>query len=84
MHFGMGRTKRMKSLLNWVQYFYLVSGDPTIVYMNEFMLIQNLYTALYRSDIRKYIITQSNTKDKEAYPGILDSEKNVKNGNQNS
>ena len=46
IQFRMHRTKRMKLLLHCVQDFYLISGDPTIVNMNEVMFIRQLYTAL--------------------------------------
>ena len=74
IHFGMRRTKSMKALLNWVKYFYRISGYPAIVDMNKVMFIQQLDTALYRSDIRKKLIDQSNTKSNEASPGPLESE----------
>ena len=60
--------------LHRVQYFYCISGDPTILEMNEVMFIKQLDTALYRADIRKNLIGQSNTKYKEDYPGPLESE----------
>ena len=34
IYFGMSRTKRMKTLLHWVQDFYPISGDPTIFDLN--------------------------------------------------
>ena len=74
IHFGMRRTKRMKAILHWVQDFYRISGYPTIVDMNEVMFIEQLDTTLYRSDTRKNIIDQSNTKAKEYSPGPLESE----------
>ena len=49
MHFGVRRTKRMKSLLHWVQDFYRISGDPTIVEMIEFMFVEQLDTTLYKA-----------------------------------
>ena len=48
IHIGMRRTKRMKALLHWVQGFYRISGDPTIVNMNEVIFIEQLETAMYR------------------------------------
>ena len=74
IHFGMRRTKRMKALLHWVQYFYRISEYPTVFEMNEVMFIIQFETALYRADIRKKIIHQSNTKDQEASTGPLESE----------
>ena len=46
MNFGMHITKRMKELLNWMQDFYRISGDPTIVDTNKVMFIKQLDTAL--------------------------------------
>ena len=42
IQFGMRRTKRTKALLHWVHYFYLISGDPTIVEMNEINVYQTV------------------------------------------
>ena len=64
----------MKSLLHWVQYFYRISGDPTIVDMNEVVFIKQLDTDIYRSDIRKNLICQSNTKVKKYFLGPLESD----------
>ena len=46
INFGTHRTKRMKALIHWVQYFYCISENPTIVEINEFMFIEQLETAL--------------------------------------
>ena len=70
----MRRKKWMKELPHWVQYFYRISGDTTIVDMNKFMFIERLDTALYRSVIRKKLVYQSNTKSKEASLVTLESE----------
>ena len=61
IHFGMHRTEMMKALLHLVQYFYQITGNPTIIDMNKVMFIQQLYTALYRTETRKKLIYQSNT-----------------------
>ena len=42
IHFGMRRTKRTKERIHWVQDFYRISGDPTIVDMNEVMFIEKV------------------------------------------
>ena len=34
INFGISKTKRMKVLLHWVQFFYRISGDPIIVDLN--------------------------------------------------
>ena len=56
-----------------MKYIYGISGDPTIVEMNEVMFIKELDTALQRAEIRKKPIDQSTTKDKEASPGPPES-----------
>ena len=71
IHSGMKRTKRMKALLHWVQVFYRISGYTTIVEMNGVMFIEQLDTALYRADIRKKLIYQSNTNAKGDSSGLL-------------
>ena len=52
----------MKSILRWVQDFDRISGDPIYVEMNAVMFIEQLDTALYRTDIRKKLVDQSNKK----------------------
>ena len=59
-------------------YSYRISGDSTIVEMNEFMFIEQLDTTLYREDIRNKLIDQYKTKVREASPGPLESEKKWK------
>ena len=49
-------------------------GYPTIVDTNEVMFIQQLDTAMYKLDIKKNLIDQSNTNAKEASSGPLESE----------
>ena len=78
IHFGIRRTKSMKALIDRVEDFYFIPGDPTIVEMNEVMFMKQLDTALYRAKIRKNIIDQSNTKAKEYYSGPLDSDNKLK------
>ena len=56
-------------------YFYSLSGDTSIIDLNEFMFIQQLDTYMYRSEIRNKRIYQSNTKAKEASTDPLESEK---------
>ena len=40
IHFDMHRTKWVRELLNWVQYFYRISGDTYIVEMNTYIFIK--------------------------------------------
>ena len=51
--------------------FYCISGDPTIVYLIEIGFIQQLDTALYREEIRKRPIDQSNAKAKGDYQSLF-------------
>ena len=67
----MFRTKMMKSLIHWVKDFYHISGNPTIVCLNEIVFIQQLDTAMYITEIRKNIIDQSSTNTKEDSPVLL-------------
>ena len=62
-NFNMYRTKRMKALLRWVQYFRRISEDAIIVDLNELTFIQKLYTNLHRVDIGNNIIYQKHKKD---------------------
>ena len=73
IHFRFSRTKWMKALLRWVQDFHRISGNLTIVEINEVMFIEQLDTTLYKENIRKNLIDQSNTKATEDSPGPLES-----------
>ena len=44
INFGICINKRIKEILHWVQYFYRVSGDNTVIDLNEVILIQQLDT----------------------------------------
>ena len=74
IHFGISRTKRIKVILHKVKYFYSISGDPTIVYINGVIFIKKFDIDLYRADIRKKLMYQSHKKAKQASSGPLDSE----------
>ena len=74
IHFGMRITKRIKSILHWVQDFYRISGDPTKVDLNKVTFIQQLETTMYKAYIRDELIDQYTTKAKEASTVPLDSE----------
>ena len=79
----MRRNKSIKVLLQWVQYFYRISLDPTIVDLNKVIFIQQLDTALYRAYIKKKLVDQSNTKAKETSLGPLESENKFKEWESN-
>ena len=74
IHFGVLITKRMKAILHWVQDFYCISGETTIIETNGAMFIEQLDTTLYRAYIPKKLIDQSDTKAKEASMGPLEFE----------
>ena len=61
-----------------MQYIYQISGDPTIVDINEVIFVEQLDTALYRVDIIKKLIYQSKTNAKKATTGPMESENNFK------
>ena len=64
----------MKSLFHWVQYFYRISGDPTIDEINEVMFIKLLDTDMCMKETRKKLIDQSNKKANEVSLGPSESE----------
>ena len=75
MQFEMRRTKSMKEVLHWVHYFYCISGDPTIIDLNEVMFIHQLDTALHGAEIKRNLVDQSKKKAKESSTSPLKSEK---------
>ena len=62
INFGMLRTKRIKSPLHWMQYFYHISGDMSIINLSKVVFIQQLDTALQREEIRKNLNGKSNKR----------------------
>ena len=49
INFGMLRSKIMKELLHWVQYYYCTSVNPSIIDSEKLVYIQQLYTDLHRA-----------------------------------
>lgn len=78
INFGTRRTKKLKSLVHWVQDFYRVSEEPGIVGLSENIFKSQLERALIRSDIRKSMALQTKTAADAASPGPLESEKQWK------
>ena len=66
-----------------MQYFYCILVYPAIVEINEVVFIKKLDTYLYRADIRKKLIGQSNTKAKEASPVRWSQKRRINNVSQN-
>ena len=75
MSIGARRTKRLKGLLHWVQDFYRVSEQPSIVGLQEDTFRAALDTALLRAEVRQTLKGNSETSSKVADPGPLKSEK---------
>ena len=77
------RTKRMKSLHSWVQYFHHILENPIIVDLNKVMFNQLLYTFMYRSDIIKNRIRKSKDANQyaQAQMGITHYPLTQNNGN---
>ena len=78
INFGTRRTKKLKSLVHWVQDFYRVSEEPGIVGLSENIFKSQLERALIRSDIRKSMALQTKTAADAASPDPLESEKQWK------
>ena len=71
IHFGVRRTKKLTSMLHFVQDFYRVSETPTIVGLNDNTFAAALETALTRADVCTALINQSDISAKQASPGPL-------------
>ena len=78
INFGVRRTKRLTSMLYFVQDFYRVSETPTIVGLNNNTFNTVLETALARADVRETLMDQSDTSVKQASPGPLMNERKWK------
>jgi hypothetical protein len=76
--FGTRRTKQLKAFVHWVQDFYRVSGNPTIVGLSASTFRSQLDRSLARAEIRKSMILQSKTSASAASPGPLETEKQWK------
>ena len=76
--FGTSRTKRVKQMIHWVQDFYRVSEEPTIVGLDEPTFKSQLNTALNRATIRQSLKDQTSSSADAASPGPLEKEKQWK------
>ena len=74
-HIGSKRAKKLKGFVHWVQDFYRVSEDPTIVGLNEHTFISALEASQKRANVRRSLKDNSDTASKAADPGPLKSEK---------
>jgi len=83
-YFGTLRTKRLKALTHWIQDFYRVSSEPSIVGLSEVLFKSELERALARHEIRKSLRNLTKTATEVASPGSLEHEKNGRNGKKNS
>ena len=78
IYFGVRRTKKLSSMLHFVQDFYRVSLTPSIVGMTKTDFQQALSVASTRSEVRDNLRSQSATSAKEATPGPLVNERKWK------
>ena len=74
MSIGARRSKRLKALLHWVQDFYRVSEEPSIVGLTKSTFLADLDAALSRAEVRQTLKSNSDTSSKVADPGPLKSE----------
>jgi len=77
-YFGTLRTKRLKVLTHWIQDFYRVSSEPSIVGLSEVLFKSELERALARHEIRKSLRNLTKTATEVASPGSLEHEKKWK------
>ena len=75
LNISMLKTKRLKASNHWVQDFYRISKEPSIVGLNENSFKAELDRALNRAEIRKSMRKQSKIAAEAASPGPLESEK---------
>ena len=74
-HIGSKRAKKLKGFVHWIQDFYRVSEDPTIVGLNEHTFTNALEDSQKRANVRRSLKDNSDTASKAADPGPLKSEK---------
>ena len=75
MNFGTRRIKYIKSITHWVQYFYRISGLPSIVGLSEVTFKPQLDRASTRDNISKSMSNQTKILADAALPGPLENEK---------
>ena len=69
--FGLQRTKRLKSMIHWVQDFARVSDRPNIDDLDEASFRAALGVAVQRSTTRKQEAKEASSVSSEASPGKL-------------
>ena len=74
-YFGTLRTKRLKALTHWIQDFYRVSSEPSIVGLSKVLFKSELERALARHEVRKSLRNLTKTATEVASPGSLEHEK---------
>ena len=72
--FGTNRTKYVKATVHWVQDFYRVSEEPSIIGLNERTFKMQLQRALTRALIRKNLSDQTSSAADVSSPGPLEKE----------
>ena len=75
INFGLKRTKRIKSLLQWTRDFRRINMEPNIDGLNERRFLNQLAIASQRHETRLAMKDAQELKAKEASPGPLKSEK---------
>ena len=76
--FGTRRTKFLTALVHWVQDFYRISAEPTIIGLSQNTFKAQLETTLARAIIRKNMKSSVSTSADAASPGPLKLEKDWK------
>ena len=71
LHFGVCRTKRLQSLVHWVQDFYRISETPSIEGLEKATFLTALSTAMSRADVRAMMLEQSGISAKAVSSGPL-------------
>ena len=77
-HIGTRRSKMLQAFVHWVQDFQRVSGEVSIIGLNENSFKLQLHRALARSVIRKNLKDQTSSASDAASPGPLESERKWK------
>ena len=71
IHVGTRRAKRLKALVHWVQDFYRISAEPSIVGLESASFKLAIDTSLSRAVIRKSLKNTFDTSAKAVDPGEL-------------
>ena len=82
-HIGTRRSKMLQAFVHWVQDFQRVSGEVSIIGLNENSFKLQLHRALARSVIRKNLKDQTSSASDAASPGPLESERKWKQWEEN-